>query len=64
MSKYSCLCPSPGCGYVLEVASGSWEEAFKKMFVGEGKHLVENHPDFPDLDESIRQYALENMKHK
>lgn len=63
MSKYSCKCPAPGCNYVLVVEANGFEDAFRMMYEGGKIHIVENHPDFPDLDEDCAyKYAQENMK--
>ena len=63
MSKYSCKCPAPGCDFVLVVEANGFEDAFRMMYEGGKIHIVENHPDFPDLDEDrAYKYAQENMK--
>lgn len=65
MSRYSCKCPAPGCDFILVVEADDWEGAFKKSLREGGRHIMENHPDFPDFEDregKAREYALEKLK--
>jgi hypothetical protein len=63
MSKYSCKCPAPGCGFSLRVEAGDDKEAATKMCTEGVRHITESHPDFPDINpERACAYVLKEMK--
>lgn len=65
MKKYSCKCPAPGCDFVIVEKASNWEKAFNKMYISGGRHIVDNHPDFPDLEDPegrAREFALKYLK--
>lgn len=63
MSRYSCKCPAPGCDFVLEVTAESQEDALKKMFTEGSQHILDIHPDFPEVEKNkAKAYALKNIK--
>ena len=63
MSKYSCKCPAPGCGFGLRVQAGDDKEAVIKIRAEGVRHIMEDHPDFPDIDpEKACAGVLKKMK--
>ena len=65
MSKYSCKCPVPGCDCSFEIEAEDWEAAFKKIYPGGNRHIIECHPDFPepvDRMREARKYAKNNLR--
>ena len=65
MSKYSCKCPAPGCSFVFTTTASSWNSAFKKMYDDGAKHIIDKHPDFPEVEFPIKkakEFARKEMK--
>ncbi len=63
MSSYSCKCPVPGCVFVSTVEARGCEEAVTKFYKEGKNHIVDMHPDFPEMTvEEAYRYVLRYMK--